>query len=131
MDIGLDFDGTSVTHEYPNIGRDIGAVPVLKALVQNGHRLILNTMRSGRHLMDAVAWYRANGIHLSGINVNPEQHLWTTSPKVQADIYIDDAALGIPLIHTNLPDDRPFVDWDAVAVLLIERGILPPDYAMY
>jgi hypothetical protein len=28
--IAVDFDGTCVTHEYPKVGRDIGAVPVLK-----------------------------------------------------------------------------------------------------
>ena len=28
--IAIDFDGTVVTHEYPKVGRDIGAVPVLK-----------------------------------------------------------------------------------------------------
>ena len=28
------------------IGKDIGAVPVLKELVENGHNLILFTMRS-------------------------------------------------------------------------------------
>ena len=33
MVIALDFDGTVVTHEYPYIGEDIGAVPVLKELV--------------------------------------------------------------------------------------------------
>lgn len=26
----IDFDDTCVTHEYPNIGKDIGAIPVLK-----------------------------------------------------------------------------------------------------
>lgn len=35
MIIAIDFDGTCVTHEYPNIGRDIG--PVLRKLVENGH----------------------------------------------------------------------------------------------
>ena len=36
----VDFDGTCVTHEYPNMGRDIGSAPVLKELVANGHQLI-------------------------------------------------------------------------------------------
>lgn len=44
--IGIDFDGTVVTHDFPKIGKDIGAVPVLKKLVENGHKLILFTMRS-------------------------------------------------------------------------------------
>lgn len=29
--IGIDFDGTCVTHDFPRIGKDIGAQPVLKA----------------------------------------------------------------------------------------------------
>ena len=41
MIIAVDFDGTCVTHKYPDIGEDIGAVPVLKELVDKGHRLIL------------------------------------------------------------------------------------------
>ena len=37
MIIGIDFDGTCVKHAFPSIGDDIGAVPVLKELVDNGH----------------------------------------------------------------------------------------------
>ena len=33
MEICVDFDGTCVTHEFPKVGKDIGAVPVLKKLV--------------------------------------------------------------------------------------------------
>lgn len=46
MYICIDFDGTCVTHEFPSIGKDIGAIPVLKELVKNNHKLILFTMRS-------------------------------------------------------------------------------------
>ena len=48
MEICIDFDGTCVTHDYPRVGRDIGAVPVLKELVKNRHLLILFTMRSSK-----------------------------------------------------------------------------------
>jgi hypothetical protein len=41
----LDFDGTCTTHAYPNIGGDIGALPVLRKIVDNGHKLMLWTMR--------------------------------------------------------------------------------------
>lgn len=128
MDIGIDFDGTVVTHEYPNVGRDVGAVHVLKALTQNGHRLILNTMRSGKPLMEAVAWFNERRIPLAGVNLHPEQQSWTTSPKVFAHLYIDDMALGTPLIKSHLPNERPFVDWDTVTVLLKESNILPVDF---
>ena len=112
MYIAVDFDGTCVTHEYPNVGRDIGAVPVLKKLVDAGHKLILNTMRSGDELEDAIQWFNDNDIPLFGINENPTQKSWTASPKVYAHIYIDDAALGCPL-KTNR-NSTSFVDWKEV-----------------
>lgn len=46
MIIAVDFDGTCVTYEFPKVGKDIGAVPVLKELVEKGHKIILYTMRS-------------------------------------------------------------------------------------
>ena len=112
--IAVDFDGTCVTHEYPNIGKDIGAVPVLKKLTENGHKLILNTMRSGDELSDAVKWFEENEISLYGINNNPSQKFWTDSPKVYAHLYIDDAALGCPLKKDPTISDRPFVDWKVI-----------------
>ena len=54
--IAVDFDGTVVTHAYPEIGDDAGAVPVLKELTDNGCRLILYTMRHGKLLDDAIRW---------------------------------------------------------------------------
>jgi len=116
MIIAVDFDGTCVNHAYPLIGRDIGAVPVLRALADQGHKLILHTMRSGRPLEAAVNWFKTQGIPLFGINTNPEQASWTTSPKPHADLYIDDAALGAPLIHPA--KGRPYIDWVAVAAML-------------
>lgn len=44
MYIAVDFDGTCVTHAYPQIGKEIGAAPVLRYLAQK-HMLILFTMR--------------------------------------------------------------------------------------
>ena len=120
MVIAVDFDGTCTTHEYPRIGRDIGAEPVLKRLSASGHELILWTMRSGDTLKEAVGWFKARGIPLYGININPTQKNWTSSPKVYANLYIDDAALGIPLCMPSKFDshERPFVDWPAVELML-------------
>ena len=111
MIIAIDFDGTCVTHDYPNIGKDIGAVPVLKKIVESDHKLILLTMRHGKYLDEAVKWFEDNGIDLYGINENPQQKEWTESPKVFANIYIDDAGLGIPLLYDNGLSSRPFVNW--------------------
>lgn len=123
MYIAIDFDGTCVTHDYPRIGKDIGSVTVLKRLVEAGHKLILNTMRSGKELQDAIDWFNENGIELYGANENPTQKRWTQSPKVYAHLYIDDAALGCPLRMNSNLSDRPFVDWEGVSFLLEDNGI--------
>lgn len=115
--IAVDFDGTCVSHEYPKVGRYIGAEPVLRKLVERGDKLILYTMRSGAQLDEAVKWFEERQIPLFGINENPTQHTWTSSTKAFAHLYIDDAALGCPLCP-GLPGERPFVDWDKVADLL-------------
>lgn len=122
--IAVDFDGTCVTHDYPNIGQEIGATRVLKTLTDAGHKLILNTMRSGKELFDAVDWFMDRGIPLYGVNDNPEQHTWTASPKPYAHIYIDDAGLGCPLKFDETMSARPFVNWEKVERYLIDWGVL-------
>lgn len=142
MIIAVDFDGTCVTHEFPKIGKDIGAVPVLKELVQKGHKIILYTMRShpddynqgktlsgkivSDTLQDAINWFKENDIPLYGVNENPDQKKWTSSPKVYANIYIDDAALGAPLVvyNSELWPHRPYISWEGVKLKFREIGIL-------
>jgi hypothetical protein len=134
MVVCIDFDGTCVTHEFPRIGKDIGAVPVLKKLIEAGHKLILFTMRSddkvvaapdasifgipGQYLTEAVEWFKENEIPLFGINTNPTQKSWTSSPKAFAQMYIDDASLGCPLNFNLELSNKPFVDWVKVEELL-------------
>jgi hypothetical protein len=120
MTICVDFDGTCVTHDYPLVGKDIGAIPILKRLVEEGNSLILWTMRSGKELNDAIKWFESNGIKLYGIQENPTQSSWTTSPKAYAQLYIDDAALGCPLIINNKLSSRPFVNWNEVEKILFK-----------
>lgn len=36
MEICIDFDGTCVTHEFPKVGKDIGAIPVLNKIADAG-----------------------------------------------------------------------------------------------
>ena len=120
--IAVDFDGTCVTHEFPNEGKDIGAQRVLNRLIEAGHNLILYTMRSGATLETAVQWFLRNEIKLYGIQYNPSQASWTSSNKCYAQLYIDDAALGCPLIHPK--SGRAYVDWDEVERQLEMRGVL-------
>jgi len=113
--IAIDFDGTVVTHDYPEIGKDIGAIPILKMLAETNY-LILYTMRSGKELKDAIDWFKNNDIQLYGIQTNPTQKEWTDSPKCYANVYIDDAALGAPLVYGM--HNRPYIDWDKVREIL-------------
>jgi len=133
MVIGIDFDGTCVSNNFPEIGKDIGAVPVLKELVDKGHELVLFTLRSnvlndnnaflpqGNYLDDAVNWFKNKGIDLYGIQRNPTQDDWTSSPKADCQLFIDDAALGCPLITNYDISNLPFVDWNEVKRYLRER----------
>lgn len=121
--IAVDFDGTVVTHAYPEVGEDAGAVPVLRELTANGCRLILLTMRSGSLLDRAVEWFRRNEVPLWGVNANPKQAAWTTSPKVFADLYIDDSALGCPLRFID-GVQRPVADWVRIREQLVREGFL-------
>jgi hypothetical protein len=122
--LAIDFDGTSTSHDYPKIGKDIGAQRVLRRLIENGHRLILFTMRSGVQLEESVQWYKDNDIELFGIQFHPTQKDWTESNKCYANFYIDDAAIGVPLKHDAEISNRPFVDWDTMEQMLISYGLL-------
>ena len=89
MLVAIDFDGTCVKHDFPKVGEDIGAAPVLRALVANNHRIILWTVRgnvrdptsndpdlvmeSGSYLDDAVNWSKDNNINIWGSNENHEK----------------------------------------------------------
>lgn len=121
--IAIDFDGTVVTHAYPHMGMDAGAVPVLKELVANDCKLILYTMRSGQLLEKAVQWFKEQKIPLYAINENPGQKSWTSSPKVHADLYIDASALGCPIRFMD-GVARPVADWVKIRQQLVEAGYL-------
>ena len=118
--ICVDFDGTCVKHEYPNVGADIGAVPVLKELVANGHDLIIFTMRSGKQLEEAVKYCKDNGVIFYGVQINPSQTQWTTSPKAYDELIIDDAAAGCPLVYPG-GVVRPYVDWIVIQEIIKKR----------
>ncbi len=128
MYICVDFDGTVVDHRYPDVGKAVpGAITWLKRLQGMGAKIILYTMRSdspehGNRLQDAVQYLESNGIRLYGINHNPDQDSWTSSPKAYGDVYVDDAAVGCPLI-TIRKFARPCVDWEKVGPELERRWL--------
>lgn len=129
MIIAVDFDGTCVTHDYPEIGKSIGAEKVLKNLVKNGHSIILYTMRSHKPykdrdlLQEAIEWFNKNDIPLFGVNENPAQFDWTDSPKPFAHLYIDDSALGCPKMMDER-SSRAFVNWPEIDRIFKKTGII-------
>ena len=102
MHIAVDFDGTIVEHRYPEIGREIPfAVDTLKALIDDGHRHILWSVREGRLLDEAVEWCRKRGIEFYAVNKDfPEESTEDRqySRKLKVDMFIDDRNVG------GLPD---------------------------
>ncbi len=115
--MAIDFDGTIVTHDYPRIGRDVGAIPHLLSLQNMGAKLILLTMRDGDQLAHAVGWCKERGLEFWAINENPGQKEWTSSPKVYAHVYVDDNGVGTPLVR-DTATARPYVDWSKVGPTL-------------
>lgn len=126
MKIAVDFDGTIVDHRFPDIGEPVPwAFYWLDALQRAGAKLILYTMRSdgqvdGDVLTKAVAFCRENGIEFYGVNRDPDQDAWTSSPKAFAHVYIDDAAMGCPLIENPRASGRPMVDWEKVGPIAMK-----------
>lgn len=116
IDFVVDFDGTVVEEKYDiNDSKLHGdelpfCVSTLRSLQENGHRIVLWTMRDGRHLVTATMWFANRNINLLGANKHPEQ--WGDSPKTMGHRYIDDRALGMPLNEKNQ------VSWRVVALML-------------
>ena len=90
MTIAVDFDGTIVEHKYPAIGKQIPfAMEVLRALNDDGHKLILWTVREGKLLDEAVQFCKERGVEFYAVN---------SEYPINADVYIDDSNIG------GLPD---------------------------
>lgn len=116
----VDFDGTICKHIFPRIGDEVpNAIKYLKRYQELGVKLILFTMRSDESLAEAVAWCKEKGLEFYGINRNPAQYSWTKSPKAYGNLYIDDAAVGCPIIIEE--GGREYVDWDKMNAILMER----------
>lgn len=135
MTIYLDFDGTIVEHNYPEIGEyNEGCFKVIKKLQTAGHEIILNTIRSGMRngtLEEALYYLKKNRHHLLNpltectiFKMPPEEWNWS-SMKESGDIYIDDIAPGIHLKKAHKVADSKMVDWKKVDEDFIKNGIYP------
>ena len=103
LTIAVDFDGTLCEYAFPEIGKQKRSHKMLMSklikLRNNGHKLIMWTNRGDSEeypvLTEAVEWCRNKGLVFDAVNENlPNQKkLSGYSPKIMADIYIDDRAL--------------------------------------
>lgn len=128
--IAVDFDGTIVTHKYPDIGELVPyAKQVINMLVNNGNKVFLWTMRyhkKDRDVLDEASQFlKDNNIKIELLNKSPAQ--FSDSPKQYANIYIDDAAIGIPLVEYK---GNIVVDWLAVFNMLVNEGALPSGWLL-
>lgn len=135
MNIYLDFDGTIVEHDYPQIGKlNPNSLEVIKKLQDAGHTIILNTMRvefDDDSMREALDYINQNE-SIKGINISLQTELKIYPPqwnldKIKDAIYIDDIAVNIPLIKA--PTVGGFmVDWLEIEKQLKQKGILEKDY---
>ena len=124
----VDFDGTMVEHQFPDIGPPVPyAAETVRELQARGDQIILHTVRSDhpnrQYLSEAVTYMTSIGVTLYAVNDNPAQRSWSDSPKVFCDWYIDDMALGCPLVEP-IDGTRAYVDWRHVRMML---GLSPFD----
>lgn len=95
--IAIDFDGTIVEHEYPEIGElKYEAKDVINKLYEEGHSIIIWTCRSnanGHDFNDMIDFLIDNDIMYTEANENDEVVSYGCYPKIYADIYIDDRNL--------------------------------------
>ena len=95
--IAVDFDGTIVEHQYPQIGKEkLFAFETLREMQKKGFKLILWTVCCGKELEEAVEFCRNKGVEFYAVNKNyPEEAIdETLVRKIEADIYIDDRNIG-------------------------------------
>ena len=133
--VAVDFDGTIVEHAFPEIGPEAkGAFHWMKRWRDEEQvKLMLWTMRSDGSEMDkdgkpyyrevlsqAAEYCKGKGIEFEHLNKNPEDYEWTSSPKLYANVYVDDAAFGCPLIKTK--SGKMVVDWSKVGPAILKEA---------
>jgi histidinol phosphatase-like enzyme len=100
--VAIDFDGTIVEHEFPEMG-DLKpyAKEVINKLHEEGYYIIIWTCRGEYGLIDAINFLKENEIHFDKINENApyEMICFKPSPKIFANFYVDDRNVGVKEIN--------------------------------
>ena len=101
MTLAIDFDGTICELSFPEVGKlRKNAHIYIRKLHKDGHKIIINTCRSGKYEGMAQDFLDENNIPYDYINSNlPEliTQYGQDCRKISADVYIDDKCLmGLP-----------------------------------
>ncbi len=123
--LAIDFDATLAEHQFPRIGPEVPeAINWCKVFQKLDAKLILWTVRQdGPKMGDvrtaAVNWCKDRGLVFDAVNNDLAVYQFDQGNKIYAHIYIDDAALGCPVIWT--PSGARVVDWSKVGPMVVER----------
>ncbi len=117
MTIAVDFDGTIVEHRYPEIGKERPfATATLRKLIDDGHKLILWSVREGELLEEAIEWCRKRGVVFYAANRDFDEDEPDKNPhysrKLKVELFIDDRNVG------GLPD------WGVIYRMISEKKTL-------
>ncbi len=129
--IAADFDGGIVEDKYPDIGKpNWKVIALLHRALAAGHRLILNTCRTGEYLRDAEAACGALSLTFAAVNANLPDRIALyggDSRKISADVYLDDKAFN-PHCDTRGPVNvfpREFYDLFSKSDVILKDSSLP------
>lgn len=97
--IGVDFDGTIVTENFPGIGEiKQRTVDLMHTAIKAGHTVIIWTCRTGQHADEARNFLIDNNIPFHYFNDNPEdpwRKAGSTGKKIFCNYYLDDRAIHV------------------------------------
>jgi len=97
MIFAIDFDNTIAYTEFPVIIAPINSmITFIQQARIGGHKVILNTCRTGKNLDNAVAYCKTFGLEFDAVNENVPELIAmyeNDSRKISADYYIDDKNL--------------------------------------
>ena len=108
--MAVDFDGTLVRDEFPEIGAEReNFCRAIRILQKMGVKSILWTSRTGSALDEAIEWCEDHDLHFDAINKNlPEviELTGTDTRKVYANVYFDDhnRSISDSLMNSRIED---------------------------
>ena len=96
--LAIDFDGTIVELDYPNIGKlRKNAVKYINKLYNENYLIIINSCRANKEEKEMKTFLKKNNIKFHFINENDPlriEYFGTDTRKISANVYIDDKNLG-------------------------------------